>query len=106
MTEALPLADRSPDPRAKLLSLAEAQALAAELANWRIEGNRLRRDFKVRDFRAATHFAAQIAQVADAMDHHPDLELGYGRVRCEIWTHSASGLTVNDFILAARIDRI
>ena len=55
----------------------------------------------------ALDFFQRIAQIAEAEDHHPDLHLvGYRNVTIEIWTHAVGGLTENDFILAAKIDRL
>ena len=46
----------------------------------------------------------RVGALAEAEDHHPDIELGWGRVALKIWTHSVGGLSRNDFILAAKID--
>lgn len=70
------------------------------------EGVRIRRSFKFRDFRDAFGFAARVALLAEAEGHHPDFELGWGRVTLSLTTHKAKGLTDNDFILAAKIDRL
>ena len=52
-------------------------------------------------------FFQRVAQIAEEEDHHPDLHLaGYRNVTVEIWTHAVGGLTENDFILAAKIDRV
>ena len=48
----------------------------------------------------------KIAPVAEAEGHHPDLEVGYGYVTVHLFTHTAGGLTENDFILAAKIDQL
>lgn len=74
---------------------------------WSRESNqRLRRTFEFRNFRDAFGFTARIALLAEAEGHHPDLELGWGRVAVALTTHAAKGLTDNDFILAAKIDRL
>ncbi len=88
------------------------ESRAAELHSqldpaWSREGNqRLRRAFEFRNFRDAFGFTARIALLAEAEGHHPDLELGWGRVAVALTTHAAKGLTDNDFILAAKIDRL
>jgi 4a-hydroxytetrahydrobiopterin dehydratase len=75
--------------------------------SWNREGNqRLRRVFKFPNFRDAFGFTARVALLAEAEGHHPDLELGWGRVAVALTTHAAKGLTDNDFILAAKIDRL
>jgi 4a-hydroxytetrahydrobiopterin dehydratase len=67
---------------------------------------RLRRELRFRNFRDAFGFTARVALLAEAEGHHPDLELGWGRVAVTLTTHAAGGLTDNDFILAAKIDRL
>ena len=51
-------------------------------------------------------FANQVALIAQAEDHHPEMEISYKKVEIELWTHAAGGLTENDFILAAKIDEL
>jgi 4a-hydroxytetrahydrobiopterin dehydratase len=61
----------------------------------------------VKDFLTAIQFFQDIARVAEAEDHHPDLHLtGYRNVAVELSTHAIGGLSENDFILAAKIDAI
>lgn len=86
---------------------AEAAELSAEVPDWAREGNRaLRREFAFPNFRDAFGFVARVALIAEAEGHHPDIELGWGRAAFELTTHAASGLTRNDFVLAAKIDRL
>jgi 4a-hydroxytetrahydrobiopterin dehydratase len=84
--------------------------LLAQLPGWRIEeadGHRqLVREFRIRDFVAAVDFVNRITPIAEAEAHHPDLLVAWGRVRVQLWTHVARGLTENDFVLAARIDGV
>ena len=85
----------------------EAAALASEVPDWDRDGNRkLRREFSFENFRDAFGFVARAALLAEAEQHHPDIELGWGRAAFELTTHAASGLTRNDFVMAARIDRL
>jgi 4a-hydroxytetrahydrobiopterin dehydratase len=85
----------------------DAAELSAEVPEWERDGNRaLRREFSFPDFRDAFGFVARVALVAEAEGHHPDIELGWGRAAFELTTHAASGLTRNDFVLAAKIDRL
>ncbi len=61
----------------------------------------------MKDFRAGMDFFGRVAELAEAEGHHPDLHLeGYRRVWIELSTHSIGGLSENDFILAAKIDRL
>jgi 4a-hydroxytetrahydrobiopterin dehydratase len=89
------------------LSEQEAAELGSEVPDWERDGNRtLRREFTFDNFRDAFGFVARAALVAEAEQHHPDIELGWGRAAFELTTHAASGLTRNDFVMAARIDRL
>ena len=82
-----------------------ARALLGQLDGWQIlDGPRLARTWKLRDFATALSFVNRIGEIAEAEDHHPDITLGWGRVGVELWTHATGGLTENDFILAAKID--
>ncbi|MFP4696599.1 4a-hydroxytetrahydrobiopterin dehydratase [Thiohalospira sp.] len=70
-----------------------------------VSGNRaLKKGYQFRDFVQAVDFVNRIKDVAEAEGHHPDLEVGYGKVVVRLTTHSIGGLSENDFILAARID--
>lgn len=90
-------------------TVSRAQEQLAELDGWRLtdEGRRIRKDWVVRNFAAGMDFITEVADLAEAEGHHPDLHLeGYRNVRIELWTHAIGGLSENDFILAAKIDRL
>ena len=82
----------------------EARALASEVPKWEMQGDRLVRGFEFRDFNQAFGFLTRVALLAEAESHHPDIRNSWNRVSLEFWTHTAEGLTRNDFIMAARID--
>ena len=88
----------------------EIQPLAAEVPEWSVRDvdgiKRLERLFSFPDFKQAMAFAVRAGEVAEAEQHHPDLHVGWGKVRVEVWTHKIRGLHKNDFILAAKIDRL
>jgi 4a-hydroxytetrahydrobiopterin dehydratase len=91
------------------LSRAEAEDLLMSVPGWTItpDAQRIRREWRAKDFMAAIEFFNRVASVAEEEGHHPDLHLvGYRNVSIEIWTHAIGGLSENDFILAAKIDRI
>lgn len=90
------------------LSAPEQTRLHAELdPSWqRVEGHHLFRRYTFPDFRAAWAHLERIAQLAEAVGHHPDLLLAWGRLEVTIYTHAIDGLTEADFILAAKIDRL
>lgn len=91
------------------LSAEESRALLSTLPDWSLvaEGQRIRREWTARNFQAGVDFFVEIARLADQEGHHPDLHLeGYRQVAVELWTHAIGGLSENDFIMAAKIDRL
>lgn len=89
------------------LSDAEIQQRLNTLKGWQLEGDAIIKEFVLGGFSEATKFIATIAPMADAMDHHPDVQLyRYKRVKIILTTHSAGGITQNDFDLAAKIDTL
>ncbi|MEO8745334.1 MAG: 4a-hydroxytetrahydrobiopterin dehydratase [Candidatus Dormiibacterota bacterium] len=92
------------------LSLAEIDRLLQQVPGWSVDAAdghlRLTRAFKFKGFMPGVELVDRIAAIAEAEQHHPDLLLSYGSLTVQAWTHAAGGLTENDFILAARIDRI
>ena len=87
----------------------EAETQLAQLSGWCLthDGQRIRKDWTVKHFRAAMAFFQRVAEVAEEDGHHPDLHLeGYRNVWIELWTHAIGGLSENDFILAAKIDQL
>ncbi|MGH7641871.1 MAG: 4a-hydroxytetrahydrobiopterin dehydratase [Candidatus Dormibacteria bacterium] len=84
----------------------EQLELLAELSHgWAIEDRWLRRHFKFANFMQGFTLATHVALLAEREGHHPDLKVGWGYLAVELTTHVAGGLTRNDFILAAKIDR-
>jgi 4a-hydroxytetrahydrobiopterin dehydratase len=71
-----------------------------------IDEHHLHREFRFEDFRQALAFVNKVGELAESEAHHPDLFLAYGRVKITLWTHKIDGLHENDFILAAKIDRL
>ena len=91
------------------LTIAKAQKLMPELASqWQLaaDARSIRREFKFKDFYRTMSFVNALAHVANIEDHHPDLEAGYNYCRVLFTTHAIGGLSENDFICAAKIDRI
>jgi 4a-hydroxytetrahydrobiopterin dehydratase len=71
-----------------------------------VRGRSLQAVFRFPDFAKALAFVNRVGRVAEREWHHPDVELAWGLVGIELSTHAIGGLSVNDFILAARIDRL
>jgi 4a-hydroxytetrahydrobiopterin dehydratase len=89
------------------LSPEEAASLATgAAAEWQVDEREIRREFTFKTFNAAFGLATRIALLAEAQGHHPELEVGWGRLVVRLSTHSVGGLSRNDFIMAARIDRL
>jgi 4a-hydroxytetrahydrobiopterin dehydratase len=81
----------------------------ASLPGWILtpDGQRIRKQWRVKHFLAGMDFFNRCAELAEADGHHPDLHLeGYRNVAVELWTHAIGGLSENDFILAAKIDAL
>jgi 4a-hydroxytetrahydrobiopterin dehydratase len=91
------------------LSPGEIQEHIKALDGWQITNDslRIRKDWEMKNFLAGMEFFGRVAQLAEEEGHHPDLHLeNYRHAWIEIWTHSIGGLSENDFILAAKIDRL
>ncbi len=91
------------------LTAAEAAALLRELhGEWQLapDSHSLQRAFKFKDFYRTMSFLNAVAHIANVEDHHPDVEVGYGYCRIRYSTHAIGGLSQNDFICAAKIDRV
>lgn len=87
----------------------EAEKQLAQLTGWTLSADalRIRKSWVMRDFVAAIDFFRRVADLAESEGHHPDLHLErYRHVTVELWTHAVGGLSENDFILAAKIDRL
>ena len=87
----------------------DEKIIAAELKKvkgWSLENSKLHRVFEFRDFSQAFGFMTRVALVAEAMGHHPDWSNAWNKVTIDLTTHSAGGLTQNDFDLAGKIQQI
>jgi 4a-hydroxytetrahydrobiopterin dehydratase len=71
-----------------------------------VAGRRIQKEYTFKDFARALAFVTRVGAIAEAEGHHPDILIhSWNRVRLEIFTHVIGGLSENDFILAAKIDR-
>ena len=89
----------------KLTEAAIAKNLAG-LADWELRGNEIAREYRFSSFNAAMVFVNRVADLAESMDHHPDILISYKRVTLTYSTHSEGGLTGKDFAGAAMADRL
>ena len=69
-------------------------------------GTRLLRRWPFRSYRQAFDFVSRVSALAEAEHHHPDIRFGWGHCEVSLQTHAIGGLHMNDFILAAKIDRL
>ena len=77
------------------------------MSEWREEGAELVKDFELADFGTAMGFVNQVAEMAEAANHHPDILIhGWNKVRLTVTNHSEGGLTEADFGLAHAIDAL
>ena len=88
------------------LSEQEIAAELKKLSGWSVVKANLHRTFEFKDFSAAFGFMTRVAIAAEKMDHHPDWSNAWNKVTVDLSTHSAGGLTKNDFDLAGKIQKI
>jgi 4a-hydroxytetrahydrobiopterin dehydratase len=88
------------------LSDSEIQSRLATIPGWEFDGSAISRQFEFKSYAAGVMFAAAAGQLADHMDHHPDLLIGYQKVRVSLNTHDAGGITDYDFALASQINAL
>ncbi len=71
-----------------------------------VENHHLKRKFKFKNFKQALEFTNKIGALAETQQHHPDIQLGWGRVVITLHTHKIDGLSKSDFVMAAKIDEL
>ncbi len=82
------------------------RALGGDLSAWHQEGDALSREVQASSFLAGITLVQRVAEAAETMDHHPDIDIRYTTLTFTLSTHSAGGITVNDIELAGQIDRL
>ena len=87
-----------------LLSDEDIEARLDELSDWERDGESIKREFKFNDFQGSIDFLNRITPPAEEMNHHPDIGVSWNKVGLTLTTHSAGGLTEDDFTLAKKID--
>ena len=100
------VACRRDAPRVTDEEIAELHPIVGDWDLIQVDGvNRLRRQFRFRNFQQAMDFSIDIGRIAEDEGHHPKLVTEWGRVTIDWWTHKIRGLHRNDFIMAAKTDR-
>ncbi len=90
----------------KKLSAAEIVEKLSEINEWAEENNHLKKRFNFKNFAESLDFVNRAGAVAEKLDHHPDITLGWGYAEFSITTHDTGGLTQIDFELAKQINQI
>lgn len=88
------------------LSDAEIEERLGDLTGWTRQGNEIRKTFQLPSFPSAIAFVVNVAFLAEAAGHHPDIDIRWRKVTLSLTTHDSGGLTQKDFDLAAQIDEI
>ncbi|MGD0892423.1 MAG: 4a-hydroxytetrahydrobiopterin dehydratase [Terracidiphilus sp.] len=88
------------------LSAAEVTKFLTTVPSWQVQNGELVRTFQFADFLGSITFVNQLAPLAEAAGHHPDIDIRYNRVFLRLVTHDAGGLTAKDFNLAVQIDKL
>lgn len=86
----------------------ELAAYNRKLGNsWKVvDGHHLEKSYEFADFRSALAFTNRVGELAESVNHHPDIYLAWGLVRITLWTHKIDGLTESDFVFAAKTDQL
>jgi len=79
-----------------------------QLPDWTVlDDKSIEREFRFKDFVEAMAWVNKVAEIAEDEGHHPDIYVhGWNKVRITLWTHAIGGLSINDFVVASKIDRI
>lgn len=90
------------------MNSSEIEKLLPNVEGWEsIDGNKITKEFIFKNFKEAMSFVNKVADLAEIENHHPDILIyNYKKVKLELFTHTISGLSENDFILAAKINNI
>lgn len=88
------------------LSDLEIQRALGGLPGWSRRGEVLTRTYTLRNFPEVIAFVGRIAEEAERMNHHPDLDIRYNKLTCTLSTHDAGGITTRDLELAAAIEKL
>ncbi len=89
-----------------LLSHEEIEQRLGGLSGWEHDGEAIRRQFECGDFKGSVDFVNRVLPIAEAMNHHPDVEISWATVTMRVSSHSEGGLTAADFDLASRMDAL
>lgn len=89
-----------------VLSDAELQQALQKLPGWKKNGNAIERNFQFANFAQAMDFVNQIAEAAEAVNHHPDIHISYNKVTMALVSHDSGGVTQRDIRMAEKINEL
>ncbi|MFM2357802.1 MAG: hypothetical protein RJA61_539 [Candidatus Parcubacteria bacterium] len=88
------------------LTQEQAKIHLEQIPQWKLKENNIERNFVFKNFMEAMEFINKVAQIAEKEGHHPDITISYNKVHISLTTHAISGLSVNDFIIASKINTL
>ena len=88
----------------KKLDGQEVEERLAELVGWRFKEDKIKKSFEFGNFAEALEFVNRVGEIAERLDHHPDIKFGWGYVKVKTTTHDRDGVTDFDIELAKQID--
>jgi 4a-hydroxytetrahydrobiopterin dehydratase len=89
-----------------ILNREQIEAALGELADWGFEDEALTRTFRFADFTHAVEFVEHLAEVAEARQHHPDIDIRYNKVTLRVTTHDSGGVTAQDVAFAEAVQHL
>jgi 4a-hydroxytetrahydrobiopterin dehydratase len=87
---------------AKPFTVEEANARLKDLPGWLLQSDSIQKEFRFKSYLAGLDFAYSLGKIAEQQNHHPDLFIGWRRVKVVLSTHAIKGLSQNDFVMAAK----
>ena len=87
---------------AKPFTVEEASERLKDLPGWVLQSGSIQKEFRFKSYLDGLEFAYSLGKIAELANHHPDLSIGWRRVKVVLSTHAIKGLSQNDFIMAAR----
>ena len=88
------------------MDAAEIRAHLTRVSGWELADGAIRRRFEFADFHRTMAFVNALAWIAHVEDHHPDVAFGYNHCTVRFNTHSVGGISINDFVCAAKVDAL
>ena len=93
-------------PMAQKLADSQVGQHLGKLKGWTRRGDEITKTFNFKNFYETMSFVNAVAHIANKLDHHPDMEVGYNKLTIRFSTHSVGGLSENDFVAAGKIDQL